>query len=255
MSIPKSNQILDQVVLVTGAASGIGLEVSAQLIKAGRRVVLLDSNATELNVVSARLGSRAICVPVDVRDTDIVIATLMNLLDPNREEISGFVHAAGVSALVPLRNVSRDRALEVFEVNALSALLLTKTLFSKRAKMNSRRSVVFISSIYGLVGSPANTMYAASKASLHGLTKSLALELAPSNTTVNCVAPGFVDTPMLQVNLAKFPEGYLDGITRLHPLGLGRTEDVAAAILFLLSEGARWITGAVIPVDGGYSAQ
>lgn len=252
---PKTNQIPDQLILITGACSGIGLEVASQLVQSGHKVILLDLNKSELDLVGVRFGSRAICLHCDVRDIDLVQASLISRIDPDLEEISGFVHAAGISAISPLRNVSRVRALEVFEVNALSGLLLAKTLFSKRSKTNKKRSVVFISSIYGLVGSPANSMYATSKAALHGLTKSLAVELAPSKTTVNCVAPGFVNTPMLQGNLANFPDDYLEDIAKLHPLGLGRTEDVAAAIIFLLSDSASWITGVVIPVDGGYTAQ
>ncbi len=115
--------------------------------------------------------------------------------------------------------------------------------------------MVFVSSVMALVGSPGSAAYSMSKAALHGLAKSLALELAPRRIRVNCVAPGYVNTPMY-ARLAGFwsPEERAR-VESDHPLGIGSPEDVAQAICFLLAPASRWITGCVLPVDGGYTAR
>jgi NAD(P)-dependent dehydrogenase (short-subunit alcohol dehydrogenase family) len=104
------------------------------------------------------------------------------------------------------------------------------------------------------VGSAANVGYAMSKSALHGITKSLSIELAPKNIRVNCVAPGFIKTKMLEDISDSFNDNYSETITKLHPLGLGDPEDVANVIAFLLSDMSKWITGSILSVDGGYTA-
>ena len=114
---------------------------------------------------------------------------------------------------------------------------------------------MFVSSVMALVGSPGSAAYSMSKAALHGLARGLALELAPRSIRVNCVAPGFVNTPMF-ARLASFwdPQERLR-VAADHPLGIGAPEDIAQAICFLLAPASRWITGCILPVDGGYTAR
>jgi len=115
--------------------------------------------------------------------------------------------------------------------------------------------VVFISSVYGVVGSAANAGYAMSKAALHGITKALSIELAAKGIRVNCIAPGFVNTKMLDVTSDMFDSHYADTLNKLHPLGIGEPEDISYSIAFLLSDASKWITGAIFNIDGGYTAQ
>ena len=130
-------------------------------------------------------------------------------------------------------------------------------IFSKNGVYNKRAttSIVFISSIYGLVGSAANVAYAVSKAAVIGMTRALAIELAPKRIRVNCVAPGFVNTEMGNVVEPLFDAQHADRVNAMHPLGEGEADDIANIIAFLLSDRAKWITGTVLPVDGGFTAQ
>ncbi|MCY6340182.1 SDR family oxidoreductase [Bacteroides fragilis] len=116
-------------------------------------------------------------------------------------------------------------------------------------------TIVLISSVYGLVGSAANVGYALSKGAIQGITKALSIELAPKKVRVNCIAPGFIKTKMMENVSSSFSEDYVDHLSTLHPLGLGEAEDVANSVLFLLSDMSKWITGAIISVDGGFTAQ
>jgi NAD(P)-dependent dehydrogenase (short-subunit alcohol dehydrogenase family) len=114
---------------------------------------------------------------------------------------------------------------------------------------------VFVASAAALAGAPALSAYAASKAALIGLAKSLAVELAPQRIRVNCVAAGWVDTALTARLRATLTERQYESIVAMHPLGIGAARDVANAIAFLLSDAASWVTGSVLVVDGGYTAQ
>ena len=141
-------------------------------------------------------------------------------------------------------------------VNTQAGLNLAKIFTSKQGHdSNKQGSIVFISSVYGVVGSAANVAYATSKAALIGMTKALAVEFATKNIRVNCVAPGFIKTSMADGVNAMFDKEYEERIEAMHPLGWGEAKDIANAIAFLLSDASKWTTGAIFNVDGGYTAQ
>jgi NAD(P)-dependent dehydrogenase (short-subunit alcohol dehydrogenase family) len=153
--------------------------------------------------------------------------------------------------LYPHTIYSEKRLAELFSINYEAALLLTTGLLAKKKILDSA-SIIFVTSVISLVGTQTNGFYAGTKGALAGTMKCLAMELAPRKIRVNCVAPAFVKTPMLdrlaaQVDISKFEIQ--------HPLGLGEAEDVANALIYLLCDESRWITGTTIVVDGGYSAK
>lgn len=168
----------------------------------------------------------------------------------------GLVHCAGIPAVAPLRVLTNEVYDKVQKVNVQAGLNLAK-IFSGRGIYDSGCicSIVYISSVYGIVGSAANVAYAVSKAAVVGMTKSLAIELAPKKIRVNCVAPGFVKTNMADGVNKMFDEKYAEHIGSMHPLGWGEAADIANGIAFLLSDASKWMTGAVLNIDGGFTAQ
>lgn len=162
--------------------------------------------------------------------------------------IHGVVHAAGISKLVPLRMLKQAHLDEMFAHNTYAPILLTKELLAKR-KIQAGGSVVFVSAVASHVGPLASSAYSASKGALLGAMRSLALEVVKQGIRVNCIAPGYVRTPMLD-GLAT---GGLntDDYAKLAPLGMGEPEDVAHAAIFYLADASRWVTRNYFVVDGG----
>ena len=142
-----------------------------------------------------------------------------------------------------------------FAVNVISAFEITKHIIKKKHINPNGASVIFISSVMGVVGQPAKTVYSATKGALIAGARSLALELARNNIRVNCVSPAMVRTGMSKSLLDKVTPEALVEIQKAHPLGIGEADDVADACVFFLSDKSRWITGTNLIVDGGYSAQ
>jgi len=241
--------------LVTGAGSGIGRTTAILLSDLGASLALIDKDSEGLRITASKCKSEVDIFVFDLSIIQEIPKLIENILE-KWEYFDGFAHIAGISYISPLSTMNYDVYNEVMRINAYSAVEIMK-IISKRKYLckTSQLSCVLVSSIYGLVGTAANCGYAMSKASLHGLTKALSVELASKNIRVNCIAPGFIKTTMMDKNIEYFDNNYIDLLNNLHPLGLGNPLDIAYGILYLLSKASKWITGIILPIDGGYTAK
>lgn len=241
-------------ILVTGASSGIGRETAVLLSRLNARLVLTARNAERLTATLAALeGDRHMAEPFDLSRTE-EIPKWVQAVAAQVGPLHGIVHAAGKQASIPIRFVTERQLDDLVRTNLYSAVMLARGFTQKNCHV-AGGSVVFLSSITAFAAKPAISVYAASKSAVVGMTKSLALELAPQHIRVNCVAPGFVETEMLEELRAVMTDDQMSELRTSHPLGFGTARDVANAIAFLLADTGRWMTGSTLIVDGGYSAQ
>jgi NAD(P)-dependent dehydrogenase (short-subunit alcohol dehydrogenase family) len=232
-------------VIITGGASGIGRACAEVLVAERRAVCLWDVNPSVVEVAES-LGMTGIAL--DVNDEAAVAAAVTQSVTA-LGEVAGFVHAAGTVSVDPIGSLTAALWDSVVDVNLRSHALIVQALLPALQSAGNA-SVVGISSIEGLVGNGAIPAYCASKAGLLGLTRSMAHQLSPLGIRVNAVCPGYIETPMLAVAL-EFP-GLREQFESKSPLGrLGRPEDIAYAVAFLLSDKASFITGTHLIVDGG----
>lgn len=242
-------------VLVTGAGSGIGRSVATLLDRLGATLSLVDLSPSGLEESLSLLGSgRHRTLVSDLSNLQEADDLLRQAVDAGGR-LHGMVHSAGIQEVLPAKSLTVESWRKVFAVNAEAGLALAKGFQSRKIYGGERGSIVFISSIMGLVGSPGAIAYSMSKAALHGMARSLALEYAPRSIRVNCVAPGFVKTALLERTSRLWGAEQAKAVESLHPLGFGEPEDVAHAVAFLLADTGRWITGSVLVVDGGYLAR
>jgi NAD(P)-dependent dehydrogenase (short-subunit alcohol dehydrogenase family) len=241
-------------ILVTGAASGIGRETCELLSRLQARVVAVDVDEAGLaGALKGLSGEGHDQCRFDLADVDGIPA-LMTKIAKAGGPLFGVVHAAGVPCVQPIRLLTPAVYRKVLLVNTEAALALSRGFQQKTVCGAGGGSIVFISSVMALAGEPGAAAYSLSKAALHGLARSLAIELAPRRIRVNCVAPGFVKTPMFEQISRPWDAAQRAGVEASHPLGLGTAADVANSVAFLLAETGRWITGSVLIVDGGYTA-
>jgi NAD(P)-dependent dehydrogenase (short-subunit alcohol dehydrogenase family) len=245
----------DRYYLVTGAASGIGKSISILLSRLNARVLLIDQDEDGLKeTLFSMTGDGHYIQKYDLQNISDIEKVILNMIKKNGR-LSGFVHAAGIPCTVPLSSLRQEHWLNAFRINTEAALIITKVFSSKEVYAGGNGSVVFISSVMGLVGTPAGAGYSLTKGALHGMTRSLAVELARKKIRVNCVAPSFVHTPMFEKGINILTREQQKRLESIHPLGIGQPEDIANAVAFLLADTGKWITGTILVVDGGYTAQ
>jgi NAD(P)-dependent dehydrogenase (short-subunit alcohol dehydrogenase family) len=241
-------------IMVTGASGGIGRETACLLSELGARLVLVGRNVAALDETLHRLdGAGHFVESFDLRELD-AIPDWMRRLNEAVGPLDGLVHCAGVQQILPLRALSPQKLDDVLRVNFHAGIMLAKCLCRKTAHRKPA-SLVFVSSVMGLVGQPGRAAYSASKGALEAATRSLALELAPESIRVNCIAPAFVRTEMFADLSKTMTQEQIQAVERAHPLGIGEPRDVAGASAFLLAGTGRWITGTTLVIDGGYCAQ
>ncbi|MEY2469897.1 MAG: 3-oxoacyl-[acyl-carrier protein] reductase [Actinomycetota bacterium] len=237
---------MSRVAFVTGAGAGIGRACAVALSNAGMQVAVGFGGNKDGATETASLCTDAITVEVDVSD-GASVDTAFKQIEEAFGPVTVLVNNAGVTADGLLLRMKDDDWQKVLRVNLDGAFHTIKRATPGMMKARFGR-IVNMGSVVGLSGSGGQVNYAAAKAGLVGLTRSVARELASRNVTCNVVAPGPIATAMTDV----LSEDRLAAITEQVPLGrMGTTDEVAATVAFLCGEGASYITGAVIPVDGG----
>ena len=233
--------------LITGATGGIGAAIARALHQRGATVVLSGTRENVLAERVAELGERAHAVPANLADAESVAA-----LAPAAQEAAGgpidiLVNNAGITRDNIALRMKPEEWQQVLDVNLSAAFRLSQTVMRSMMKQRFGR-IINITSVVGLTGNPGQANYAAAKAGLIGMGKALARELAARNITVNAVAPGFIETPMTEALNDRQRDAILAQIPAAR---LGAPEEVAAAVVYLASEEAAYVTGHTLSVNGG----
>lgn len=236
----------DKTVIVTGSARGIGRSIIERFHREGANVVVSDLDQAAVDAVAADLGERALGIAANVTAPDQV-QHLIEQTMATFGRIDIVVNNAGITRDTLLMRMDEKDWDMVLDINLKGAFLVTKSVARIMMKQRFGR-IVSISSVVGLVGNAGQANYSASKAGLIGFTKSVARELASRNITVNAVAPGFIETEMTGKMPPEAREAFLSQLALKRP---GTPEDVTAAVTFLASDDAAYITGQVLVVDGG----
>ena len=233
-------------VLITGASGGIGGEIARTLHRAGATVALSGTRVAPLQALSAELGDRVHVLPCDLSDEDEVTA-LPKQANEAMGSVDILINNAGVTRDNLLMRMSDDEWASVLAINLTSTMRLCKGVLRGMMKARWGR-IVNISSIVGATGNPGQSNYAASKAGLVAMSKSLAYEVATRGITVNCLAPGFIATAMTE----KLTDEQKKGILTQIPTGrMGKATEIGAAALYLSSDEAAYTTGTTLHINGG----
>ena len=232
--------------LITGASGGIGAEIARVLHGAGATVSLSGTRVEPLEALAAELGSRAHMLPCNLGDA-VAVEALPKAALAAMGSVDILINNAGVTKDNLFMRMSDDEWQTVIDINLTSTFRLCRGVLRGMMKARWGR-IVNISSVVGSTGNPGQANYAASKAGMVGLSKSLAAEVASRNITVNCVAPGFIATAMT----GKLSDDQKARILTAVPAGrMGDPAEIAAAVLYLASPEAGYVTGATLHVNGG----
>jgi NAD(P)-dependent dehydrogenase (short-subunit alcohol dehydrogenase family) len=246
-------RLKDKNILITGAASGIGLATAERCLQEGGNVVLADlagsDGAERAKALDAQYAGRCLFVAADVTSTeqvDQMVSSTVKALG----SLDGVFNNAGIGGLSPADTYPDEEFLRIVDINLTGVFRVARASLHQMYRQGSG-SLVNCASILGVFGQSMTAAYSAAKGGVVNMTRTLALESAAKGVRVNAVAPGYIDTPLLSL----LDDATRQALIQMHPIGrLGRAEEVANATLFLLSDEASFVTGSNLVVDGGFTA-
>lgn len=239
-----------KVALVTGGSSGIGLAIAQRFVKEGYQTIICGRNAEKLNKAVDLLGKGCIGINFDVGNLN-EIPNFVSSIIQKYGEIDVLVNNAGVNLKKELVKVTDEDFNNIVRVNQTAIFSLSREVAKSVINKKMSAAIINISSMASHYGIPKVIAYTASKSALEGMTRAMAVELSPLGIRVNCVAPGFIKTPMSSKALNDDPERKNKVLSRTPLARLGDTSEVANVVYFLASEESSFITGETIKVDGG----
>jgi len=242
----------DKRILITGASSGIGRACAILCSQLGAQIIVCGRDEERLAQTKAAFsGDGHISLAFELTDETQIGGRLAEL--KGSKPISGFIHCAGIERTNPLKTIYMDEFTHMFKINVASAIVICKLITKPGMYDKQGMSIVLISSVSGVMGEKGKIEYSATKSSLHGLTKALALELSNKGIRVNNICPAMVRSEMLERMFLNLPEESVQNIKARHLLGIPGPDDVANAAAYLVSDLSRHITGTTITIDSGYS--
>ncbi len=250
-----SQRLQGKVGIVTGAGTGIGRACAIALAKEGARVVLAGRRKDRIEQVGNAIGDLAYAIPVDVSEP----SEIRRLLDEAVKQFGGLnflLNNAGVLHMGNAEQITEEQWDQTFHINVRAVWLLSRAALPPM-RIAGGGSIINMASTLGLVGAPNRAAYAPSKGAVVQLTKSMAIDHGHENIRVNAICPSFVESELTAGILGQLsnPAAALKQRTAAHPIGrLGTPEDIAGLAVYLASDESSWVTGAILPVDGGYLA-
>lgn len=242
----------NKTVVVTGAGSGLGKAVAIMAAKEGAKIVMADINQAAMDVTKEEIssaGGQAIGCVVDVCKEESIVSMLEEGVKAFGK-VDALVNCAGIFSSIPFLELSEKDWDRMININLKGSFLCTQQFIKQVLKQNTGASIVFLSSISGFIGFTKSAHYCASKGAIRQLSKAIALEFGPQGIRSNVVAPGTIETPMNSW-IIDDPEMHKQSVASI-PMGrFGKSEEIASAILFLISDEASYCTGSELLVDGG----
>lgn len=251
--MPQANpfSLTGKTIFITGGTRGLGYAMAQACIHSGATVIITGRTEAAVNEACARLGTSAHGIIYDLSNLN-GIPQLIETAEDQYGPIDSLINNAGIHLKKNATEVTDEEYAEVIKINQQAVFTLTRE-WSKKMIERQKGSIIFISSMASRYGIPKVIAYTAAKSAVEGMTRALAVELSPLGIRVNCIAPGFIRTNMSSKALDSDPERKQKVLSRTPMAKLGSPEDVGNAVVFLTSDAASFITGVILPVDGGNS--
>lgn len=238
-------------ILITGASSGIGLNLAKFFYKKNSRLILISKNKKNLSLVKTEVAENIKPIFFDLTNFDSYEILFEKILK-SYGKIDYVIHAAGSHSINSIKAFSIKDISESIDLNLKTAICLSKFL-SNNKYLHRPASIIFVSSVMAVIGEPGQAVYSASKSGIVGLTRSLASELSRYKIRLNSISPGSIKSPMLDRYISKISQEKKNEVLKKHLLRTGEFKDINNLCEFLLSNKSSWITGQNIIIDGGYS--
>lgn len=242
----------NKIAIVTGGGSGIGLAIAEKFVQNNLRTIIVGRDQQKLDSAKNKLGELCDTFSCDLNDLNEIPKLVKNIIE-KYGQIDVLVNNAGINMKKEFTEVTDEDFQKILLTNVTAIFSLSREVVKHMIEKNSKGSIINISSMASQYGIPKVIAYTASKSAIEGMTRAMAVELSPKGIRVNCIAPGFIATDMSAKALNNDPERKNKVLGRTPMGGLGEPADIGDAAVFLATDASKYITGVVLPVDGGNS--